>query len=153
MGDCVVVIRSIERLALLATLVAASCRDASSSVFPATPLGRMGRDWLTAHNRGEGHAIVHFTMVNRGTAPMSGAQTDSAVYAGVQLARQLGPLVAIEVLQSSDSLLAVLLQSADTSTSTWTAQFAPARQPSPVKVVVQVVRTWIYHGGSDLGPP
>ena len=151
--DSVVVITRIARLALLSTLVVASCRNAGSSVFPPTPLGRMGRDWLAAHNRAEGHAIVHFTMVNRGTAPMSGAQTDSAVYAGVTLARQLGPLIPVKVLQSSDSLLAVLLRSGDGTNGEWMAQFTPARQPSPVKVIVRVGRSWTKHGGSSLGPP
>jgi hypothetical protein len=46
-----------------------SCRNASPE-FPKTPLGQVGRDWLAAHNRAEGHAAVHFTLLNRGSAAM-----------------------------------------------------------------------------------
>jgi hypothetical protein len=124
------------------------CRDASSSVVPETPLGRVARDWLAAHNRDEGHATVHFTMENRGSGPVTGAQMDSIVYAGVRLADSLGHLVPVKTLESSDSTLAVLLRSADGGT--WTAQFTPARQPSLVKVAVTVNRSWTYHGGFGL---
>jgi len=83
--------------------------------------------------------MVHFTMGNRGTAPISGRQMDSIVYAGVKVADSLGPLVAIKTLESSDSALAVLFRSKDGGT--WTARFTPMRQPSLVKVAVQVNRT------------
>src|SRR5262245_10473437 len=79
------------RLVLPLVLLLGSCRDRSPD-FPETPLGHVGHDWLAAHNRGEGHAVVHFTMLNRGSADMSGAQMDSAVRAGVQLAQRVGPL-------------------------------------------------------------
>jgi len=143
-------IEALLRLALLWLLVLMGCRDAGSNVFPETVLGRVGRDWLAAHNRHEGHAVVHFAMVNRGTAPMSGAQMDSTVYAGVRLADSLGSLVPTKLLQSSDSLLAVNLTSNDGGT--WMAEFRPAVQPSLVKVDVRIVRTWIYHGGSEFPP-
>ena len=67
-------------------LLLGSCRGGSPG-FPETPLGHVGHDWLAAHNRGEGHAAVHFTMVNRGSAVMSGAQMDSAVRAQVEVDR------------------------------------------------------------------
>lgn len=124
----------INRTAFLVLLVAvAACRD---DMFPATPLGRAGRDWLAAHNRGEGHAMVHFTMENRGTRTMSGAQTDSAVYAGVKLAQELGPLVPVRLIYSSDTSFAVLMRSA--KRGMWTAEFKSAVQPSLVKVLVRV---------------
>jgi hypothetical protein len=129
-------IDALLRLALLWLLVLMGCRDAGSNVFPETVLGRVGRDWLAAHNRHEGHAVVHFTMVNRGAAPMSGAQMDSTVYAGVRLADSLGPLVPVKVAQSSDTLLAVDLTSRDGKI--WMAEFRPAVQPSLVKVDVRV---------------
>jgi len=124
------------RLALLWLLVLFGCRDAGSAVFPETPLGVTARDWLAAHNRDEGHAVVHFTMVNRGSAPMSGAQMDSTVYAGVRLADSLGPLVPVKVERASDSLLAVLLTSKDGGR--WMAEFRPVSQPGLVKVDVRV---------------
>jgi len=126
----------IQRLVLLGVVLLASCRDAASSVFPETPLGRIGVAWLTAHNRAEGHAMVHFTMVNRGTAPMSGAQTDSAVYAGVKLAQELGHLDPVTVLSSSDTSVTVLLRSANRGM--WKAEFTSAVQPSLVKVLVRI---------------
>ena len=138
------------RLAACSVVLLASCNDAAARVFPDTPLGRTGRDWLAAHNRAEGHAVVHFTMVNRGAAPISGAQTDSIVRDGVRLAKTIGPLVPVGAWQSSDTLLSVLLHSADTASTLWTAEFRPAVQPNLVKVRVQVTRTWIYHGGNDL---
>ena len=128
------------RLGAFSVVLLASCRDAASRVFPATPLGRMGRDWLAAHNRAEGHAVVHFTMVNRGSAPITGAQTDSIVRDGVRLAQTVGPLVPIGAWQSSDTLLSVLLHSADTASSLWTAEFKPADQPSLVRVLVKLHR-------------
>lgn len=107
--------------------------------FPETPLGRVGHDWLAAHNRAEGHAAVHFTMLNRGSAAMSGAQTDSVVRAGVELAQRVGPLVPVRLLYSSDTALAMRLRSADGSL--WNARFTPAVQPSLVKVAVELKRT------------
>jgi len=114
-----------------------ACRGGAPD-FPDTPLGHVGHDWLAAHNRAEGHAIVHFTMVNRGSAGMSGAQMDSAVRAGVQLAERVGPLVPVRLLSSSDTALIMLLRSADGSL--WNGRFTQAVQPSLVKVDVQVVR-------------
>ena len=114
-----------------------ACRGGAPD-FPDTPLGHVGHDWLAAHNRAEGHAIVHFTMVNRGSAGMSGAQMDSAVHAGVQLAERVGPLVPVRLLSTSDTALIMLLRSADGSL--WNGRFAQAVQPSLVKVDVQVVR-------------
>ncbi len=114
-----------------------ACRGGAPD-FPDTPLGTVGHDWLAAHNRAEGHAIVHFTMVNRGSAGMSGAQMDSAVHAGVQLAERVGPLVPVRLLSSSDTALIMLLRSADGSL--WNGRFTQAVQPSLVKVDVQVVR-------------
>ena len=80
--------------------------------------------------------MVHFTMVNRGTAPMSGGQTDSAVYAGVKLAQELGPLVPVKLLYASDTSVTVLLRS--TNRGTWKAEFTSAVQPSLVKVLVRM---------------
>ena len=114
-----------------------ACRGGAPD-FPDTPLGHVGHDWLAAHNRAEGHAIVHFTMVNRGSAGMSGAQMDSAVHAGVQLAERVGPLVPVRLLSTSDTALIMLLRSADGSL--WNGRFTQAVQPSLVKVDVQVVR-------------
>src|SRR5215471_1790200 len=100
---------------LLAPLVLLlACRGGMPD-FPETPLGHIGHDWLAAHNRGEGHAVVHFTMLNRGSAAMSGAQMDSAVRAGVELARRVGPLVPVQLLYSSDTTLIMLLRSRDSS--------------------------------------
>ena len=115
-----------------------ACRGGAPS-FPETALGRAGHDWLAAHNRAEGHAVVHFTMVNRGTAVMSGAQMDSAVHAGVQLAERVGRLVPVRLLYSSDTTLVMLLRSADSSV--WSARFTRAVQPSLVKVAVELKRT------------
>jgi hypothetical protein len=45
---------------MVATLLSAAifgCRGAP--IVPGTPLGRVAIDWITAHNRGEGHAAVH----------------------------------------------------------------------------------------------
>ena len=106
--------------------------------FPETPLGRVGHDWLAAHNRAEGHAAVHFTMLNRGSAVMTGAQMDSAVHASVQLAERVGPLVLVRLLYSSDTTLVMLLRSADRSV--WSVRFTRAVQPSLVKVAVDVDR-------------
>ena len=115
-----------------------ACRGGAPD-FPETPLGRVGHDWLAAHNRAEGHAAVHFTMLNRGSAAMSGAQTDSVVRAGVELAQRVGPLVPVRLLYSSDTALAMRLRSADGTL--WSARFTPAVQPSFVKVAVELERT------------
>ena len=119
-----------------------ACRGGAPS-FPETPLGRAGHDWLAAHNRAEGHAVVHFTMVNRGTAAMTGAQMDSAVHAGVQLAERVGRLVPVRLLYSSDTTLVMLVRSADSraDSSVWSARFSRAVQPSLVKVAVELKRT------------
>jgi len=115
-----------------------ACRGGAPD-FPETPLGHVGHDWLAAHNRAEGHATVHFTMVNRGSAAMTGAQMDSAVHAGVQLAERVGRLVPVRLLYSSDTTLIMLLRSADSSV--WSARFTRAVQPSLVKVAVELERT------------
>ena len=107
--------------------------------FPETPLGRTGHDWLAAHNRAEGHAFVHFTTLNRGSAAMSGVQMDSAVHAGVKRAERVGHLVPVRLLYSSDTTLVMLLRSADSSV--WSARFTRAVQPSLVKVAVELKRT------------
>ena len=125
------------RLALPLLLLVGSCRQGQAD-FPETPLGHVGHDWLAAHNRGEGHAVVHFTMLNRGNGGMSGAQMDSAVRAEVQLAQRVGRLVPVRLLVSSDSMLVMLLRSTDDSL--WSARFTPAAQPGLVKVDVEVNR-------------
>ena len=125
----------------LTPLIAAflfACRGGAPE-FPETALGHVGHDWLAAHNRAEGHAIVHFTMVNRGSATMSGAQMDSTVHAGVQLAERVGHLVPVRLLYSSDTSLVMLLRSADSTV--WSARFTPVVQPSLVKVAVELKRT------------
>ena len=114
-----------------------ACRDAGS-VFPDTRLGQTGRDWLAAHNRGEGHAAVHFTMVNRGEAPASGAQIDSMVSASVRLAQTAGRLVPVELSCATDTAVVALLRAKDGGL--WTARFTPAVQPALVKVAVEVTR-------------
>ena len=124
-------------LVLPLILLLGSCRGASPG-FPETPLGHVGHDWLAAHNRGEGHAAVHFTMGNRGSAAMSGAQMDSAVRAQVQLAQRVGPLVPVRLLASSDTMLVMLLRSADDSL--WSARFTRVAQPALTKVDVEVNR-------------
>jgi len=127
---------SVARRSLLPlVLLFGACR-AGSPGFPETPLGYVGHDWLAAHNRGEGHAVVHFTMVNRGSGGMSGAQMDSAVRAGVQFAQRVGPLVPVRLLYSSDTMLVMLLRSRDDSL--WSARFTPVAQPGLVKVAVDV---------------
>jgi hypothetical protein len=142
--------RPLSRVVPVALAILSACRDEGSAVFPDTPLGRTGRDWLAAHNRGEGHAAVHFTMVNRGDAPANGAQIDSMVFAGVELAKRLGPLVPIKLSYATDTAVAVVLRARDGGT--WMARFAPAVQPALVKVMVQVSRSWLVRGGSSLAP-
>ena len=119
---------------------AVSCRDAASRVFPDTPLGQTGRDWLAAHNRAEGHAAVHFTLGNRGSAPVSGAETDSLVRASVRFAQSAGRLVPERLLYSTDTALAVLLRSEDTASRKWTIRLRPAVQPNTVKVQIEIGR-------------
>ena len=121
-----------------------ACRDGSPG-FPETALGHVGHDWLAAHNRAEGHAVVHFTMVNQGSPGMSGAQMDSAVRAGVQFAHRVGPLVPARLLYSSDTMLVMLLRARDDSL--WTARFTPVAQPGLVKVAVDVSRA---HSGDSM---
>ena len=124
--------------ALLASVLLLCCRDAASAVIPETSLGAAARAWLFAHNQGDGHAMVHFTLENRGSAPMDGAQVDSTVYDGVRFAREVGPVEPLKLLESGDSSLSVLLRSK--RGDVWKAQFTPARQPSPVRVRVEVSR-------------
>ena len=124
--------------AMLSSVLLIGCRDASSAVIPETSLGSAAKAWLFAHNQGDGHAMVHFTLENRGSAPMNGAQVDSTVYDGVRFAREVGPVQAVELLQSGDSVLSVLLRSKNGDV--WRAQFTPAAQPSPVRVRVEVSR-------------
>lgn len=138
------------RFVLPLVLLLASCRDGSPA-FPETPLGQVGRDWLAAHNRGEGHALVHFTTLNRGTAGMSGVQMDSAVRAGVELAERVGPLVPVRPVFSSDTMLVMLLRSRDGSL--WNARFTPVAQPGLVKVDVEVGRASVARDGKVVASP
>ena len=123
---------------LLPPLFLVACRGGVPG-FPETPLGHAGHDWLAAHNRAEGHAFVHFTTLNRGSAAMSGAQMDSVVHAGVQRAERIGRLTPVRLLYSSDTTLVMLLRSGDSSV--WSARFTRAVQPSLVKVAVELERT------------
>jgi hypothetical protein len=125
------------RIALLSACLIAACRD-RSGIIPRTPLGKLAADWLFAHNEGDGHAMVHFTLVNRGSAPMNGAQVDSAVYDGVRFARQVGPLTPVQLIESTDTSVVVLLRSK--IGDDWNARFTSAPEPSPVKMVVHVSR-------------
>jgi hypothetical protein len=126
---------SAGRIALIALTMVASCRD---RVLPNTPLGKLAAGWLHAHNEGDGHAMVHFTLVNQGTAPMSGAQVDSAVYDGVRFARQVGHLDPVKLLQSTDTSVVVILRS--NIGDEWKARFTSPPQPSQVKMLVRVSR-------------
>ena len=132
--------RSVVALAIatLAIATLAACTDAGSNVLPATSLGAFGKEWLFAHNQGDGHAIVHYTMGNRVAGQMSGAQVDSTVYAGVKFAQDVGPLTPTTLVESSDTSLAILLKSA--KGDVWQARFTPTTQPSPVRVRVEVSR-------------
>ena len=125
--------------AVLSCVLLIGCRDARSAVIPETSLGSAAKAWLFAHNQGDGHAMVHFTLENRGSAPMNGAQVDSTVYDGVRFARELGPVELVKLLRSTDASLSVLLRATDGDL--WTAEFTPAAQPSPVRVSVVVSRT------------
>jgi len=138
------------RLVLPLVVLLGSCREGSPA-FPETPLGQIGHDWLAAHNRAEGHAAVHFTMLNRGSAAMSGAQVDSAVREQVQLAQRVGPLAPVRLLYSSDTTIIMLLRSADDSL--WNVRLTPAVQPSLVKVDVDVNRTHIARDGKVVAYP
>lgn len=115
-----------------------SCHDSSSALIPATALGRFATEWLSAHNRGDTHSIVHFTVTHGGSLRMTSLQEDSAVHAAVQFARDTGPLVAVKLLHSSDTALSVLLCSR--SADTLRVLFKPASQPSLTQVVVQIDR-------------
>jgi hypothetical protein len=121
---------------LLGLVLVSACRDAS--VIPPTPLGQIATDWLTAHNRGEGHAAVHFTLTHQGSVRMTGLQVDSTVYAAVKFAQDVGRFVPVKLLESSDTSLVVLLRSA--RAGDFTVRFTPAVQPSTSQVVVQVDR-------------
>jgi hypothetical protein len=69
---------------------------------------------------------------------MTGPQVDSAVYAAVKYARDVGRFVPVKLLESSDTSLVVLLRSE--SSGDFTVRFTPALQPSTSQVVVQVDR-------------
>lgn len=129
----------LRSIALALSVLAVSCRDAASAVVPRTALGAFAKEWLFAHNQGDGHAMVHYTMGNRGTAGMSGAQVDSTVYEGVQFAKAVGPLTPTSLVESTDSSLTIQLRSE--TGDTWTARFTPAPQPSPVRIRVAVGRS------------
>ena len=122
-----------------AMLSVMACHDRASAIVPDTPLGGVARAWITAHNRDEGHAVVHFTTTNRGTGPMSGTQMDSVVYSSVRFADSVGTLVATHVNVSSDTLLDVALE--DRRGGTWAAQFRPVTQPALFKVDVRITRS------------
>jgi hypothetical protein len=126
-------------LAVIWSALLLSCRDASSSVIPSTPLGRYAVEWLSAHNRGDTHSIVHFTVTHRGSVRMTPLQEDGAVHEGVQFAREIGPLVALKVLASSDTALAVLLRTV--RADSFAILFKPASQPGVTPVLVQVDRS------------
>jgi len=115
-----------------------SCRDAGSEVIPETTLGGVAKGWLFAHNQGDGHAMVHYTLGNRGSVRMTGSQVDSTVYDGVRFAREVGPLEPVRLLESSDSSITILLRSR--AGDSWRARFTPAAQPSAVRVKVEVGR-------------
>jgi hypothetical protein len=113
-----------------------NCRDEASSVIPSSPLGRYASAWLLANNRGNAHALVHFIMGSQGSLRMSAFQQDSALREALGFARQQGRLVAIRLLSTSDTSLAVLLHS--DSTGTLRAVFRPAPQPNVAQVIVEL---------------
>jgi hypothetical protein len=132
----------VTRISCATTAVAAwlsiatfGCRNA---VVPDTPLGRVAADWLAAHNRGEGHAAVHYTLTHQGTLKMTGAQVDSVVYESVRFARAVGPFEPVRLLESSDTSLAILLRSR--SSGEFTARFKPVVQPALLQVAVHIDR-------------
>ena len=127
-----------KRFVPVVMLSVMACHDEASAIVPDTPRGRVDRAWIAAHNRDEGHAVVHFTATNRGTGPLSGAQMDSVVYSSVRFADSVGTLVVTRVNVSGDTLLDVAL--ADRRGGTWTAQFRPVPQPAPFKVDVRIAR-------------
>jgi hypothetical protein len=137
-ADCLDMTRLLPRVVPVAFAMLSACRDAKSAVFPDTPLGQTGRNWLAAHNRAEGHAAVHFAMVNRGDAPANGAQIDSMISSSVRFAERVGPLTPIKLSYATDTAMAVLLRAKDGGL--WTARFTPAVQPALVKVAVEVTR-------------
>ena len=128
--------RPLRSVALALSVVLVSCRDAASAVVPRTALGEFAKEWLFAHNQGDGHAMVHYTLGNRGAAGMSGAQVDSTVYDGVRFAKAVGPLTPTALVESSDSSLTIQLRTE--KGDAWTARFTPAVQPSAVRVRVAV---------------
>ena len=123
-------------LALMALAPLLSCRGSSSSVIPATTLGRFASAWLLAHNRGDAHSMVTFTLEHRGQVRMTPFQEDSAVHEGVVFAKKVGSLTPLTRLHSSDTALVVLLRSA--AGDTLKASFRPATQPSTTQVVMQI---------------
>src|SRR6188474_660060 len=124
--------RQVVALVMLAVVGSPVACGKGSSVIPETSLGVVAKDWLFAHNRGEGHAMVHFTMGNLGGVRMSGPQMDSTVYDGVRFAREIGPLEPVRLVQSTDSSLAIVLRSG--KGDLWEARFTAAPQPSTVRV-------------------
>jgi hypothetical protein len=115
-----------------------NCRDGASSVIPSSPLGRYASAWLLANNRGNAHALAHFILGSRGSLRMSAFQQDSALGEALGFAKRQGRLVAIRLLYTSDTSLAVLLHS--DSTGTLRAVFRPAPQPNVAQVIVEVSR-------------
>ena len=113
-----------------------NCRDEASSVIPSSPLGRYASAWLVANNRGNAHALVHFILGTQGSLRMSAFQQDSALAVALRFARRQGRLVAIRLLYTSDTALAVLLRS--DSTGTLRAVFRPAPQPNSAQIIVEV---------------
>lgn len=136
--------RVARSVALLSSSLVLACGGSARVVLPETTLGTVAKEWLFAHNQGDGHAMVHFTLGNRGSAGMTGSQVDSAVYAGVRFARELGPLEPVALMWSTDSSLAIVLRSK--TRGFWTAEMTLAEQPSPVRVKVNV------RGGSASRP-
>lgn len=114
------------------------CSPRQAPVIPDTALGKTATEWLFAHNRGDGHAVVHFTTRNRGGRRMSPAEEDSTVLAGVTASKQIGHLTPTAVVVSSDALLVLRMQS--DSTGVWQVRFSPAPPTSTVRVRVQAER-------------
>ena len=146
MGSPLAGSRPFVALVMLAVAGSIAACGRGSTVIPETSLGVVAKDWLFAHNRGEGHAMVHFTTENQGSVRMSGAQMDSSVYDGVRFAREIGPLEPVRLVQSTDSSLAIVLRSG--KGDLWEARFTPAPQPSTVRVHIAV-----SHAPSDVANP
>lgn len=128
------------RISRVAIVIAAfGCGDAASKIVPSTPLGESAKAWLFAHNRGDGHALVHYTLGNRGTGALNGAQFDSTVFDGVQFSKTVGPLAPTSLVESTDSTLTIALRSE--RGESWTARFTPTIQPSAVRVRVVISRS------------